>query len=231
MFPFARECVVDGHARHLGLSPHGRGSRRHLNTRFVLMSYRRATCETDTSGISVCATIRRFSSCDHRRRLRTRSRHRTTSWCPPIGNGHLFTLTNLHASDEKQSPRKGGKPERMWTPPCLCPQRTPRAFAFWRIVTPWEGGRPLHRLPSGWISRSIPAGAGEPQSQAINPWQIEVYPGTGGGTTFPVVGEAIDKGLSPHGRGNHLQRIEVVKGNESIPARAGEPPASGGIAA
>ena len=26
------------------------------------------------------------------------------------------------------------------------PERTPRAFASWRIVTPWEGGCPLHRL-------------------------------------------------------------------------------------
>ena len=48
------------------------GSRRHLNTRFVFRSYRRATCETDTSRISVCATIRRFSSRDHRRRIRLR---------------------------------------------------------------------------------------------------------------------------------------------------------------
>ena len=28
----------------------------------------------------------------------------------------------------------------------LSPERTPRAILPWRIVTPWEGGRPLHRL-------------------------------------------------------------------------------------
>ena len=33
------------------------------------------------------------------------------------------------------------------------PARRPRAFASWRIVTPWEGGRSLYRLPEAVVKR------------------------------------------------------------------------------
>ena len=53
------------------------------------------------------------------------------------GSVHLeTTLRNVDADDANLVP---------WTLP-FSPQRTPRAFASWRIVTPWEGVRPLHRF-------------------------------------------------------------------------------------
>ena len=43
-----------------------------MNTRLLFTSYRCAICETVTPRINVCATIRRFSSSDHRRRTHCR---------------------------------------------------------------------------------------------------------------------------------------------------------------
>jgi hypothetical protein len=44
-------------------------SRRHLNTWLAFTSWRRATIETDAPGASLSATIRRFDTSDHSRRL------------------------------------------------------------------------------------------------------------------------------------------------------------------
>ena len=41
------------------------------------------------------------------------SRHRITPSCPLIRSGHLLTLTNLQAWNDRQPPRKGGMGERI----------------------------------------------------------------------------------------------------------------------
>jgi hypothetical protein len=47
-----------------------RGSFSHLKIRFAFIEYRRATCATETPGVSVCSQIERFSSSDQTRFFR-----------------------------------------------------------------------------------------------------------------------------------------------------------------
>ena len=74
--------------------------------------------------------------------------------------------------------------------------------------------------------RSIPACAGEPDVAAVGVLSVEVYPRVCGGTE--VFTQLLDfvLGLSPRVRGNHRGWTDFVEANRSIPACAGEPPAS-----
>ena len=70
---------------------------------------------------------------------------------------------------------------------------------------------------------SIPARAGEPPSRARKSRLSPVYPRTCGGTSFHSPEAFLERGLSPHVRGNPVDPVngDILIG--SIPARAGEP--------
>ena len=70
---------------------------------------------------------------------------------------------------------------------------------------------------------SIPAWAGEPPGllQPVQP--NRVYPRVGGGTHPDIAKALAEGGLSPRGRGNHVEGEGYDLGGGSIPAWAGEP--------
>ena len=72
--------------------------------------------------------------------------------------------------------------------------------------------------------RSIPAWAGEPVGGMYPVTILGVYPRVGGGTDPARRRTGRSGGLSPRGRGNPLQLVDVVGVPRSIPAWAGEPP-------
>ena len=76
----------------------------------------------------------------------------------------------------------------------------------------------------GGRGRSIPAGAGEPNSTPPQDATLKVYPRGCGGTAAGLFFHSVSKGLSPRVRGNlpALPLPPIFK--RSIPAGAGEPP-------
>ena len=86
----------------------------------------------------------------------------------------------------------------------------------WRGNLPGEGA-------SRFITRSIPALAGQPTCQAANGGRLKVYPRAGGATAACPTHQRPSLGLSPRWRGNlqphHIHR--EIPG--SIPALAGQP--------
>ena len=88
---------------------------------------------------------------------------------------------------------------------------------------PARAGEPggVHHL--GAAGGSIPARAGEPTKAGQRPYLLKVYPRTGGGTIGVAFKTALARGLSPHGRGNHMVEVRRKYYLRSIPARAGEP--------
>ena len=83
------------------------------------------------------------------------------------------------------------------------------------------------------IRGSIPAHAGEPMVAKRKYLASWVYPRTCGGTSTSSPATEPPSGLSPHMRGNHLERGHYALSKGSIPAHAGEPThsiaAAGGI--
>ena len=73
------------------------------------------------------------------------------------------------------------------------------------------------------LEGSIPARAGEPPPVCSAVWCNRVYPRTCGGTLATPPAESVEKGLSPHVRGNHGDVWASSVDHGSIPARAGEP--------
>ena len=72
--------------------------------------------------------------------------------------------------------------------------------------------------------RSIPAWAGEPWPQPPWPFLLPVYPRVGGGTGLGSFAKKKRRGLSPRGRGNQHQVVEISREVRSIPDNwAGEP--------
>ena len=76
------------------------------------------------------------------------------------------------------------------------------------------------------LGGSIPARAGEPTSPRGSPSSGKVYPRACGGTGSADAGISAGSGLSPRVRGNHKEDYSHAHHLRSIPARAGEPPAS-----
>ena len=70
---------------------------------------------------------------------------------------------------------------------------------------------------------SIPARAGEPLHQQIQPVDEVVYPRACGGTALDGFEASLAYGLSPRVRGNRVQETDTGLHDGSIPARAGEP--------
>ena len=85
-------------------------------------------------------------------------------------------------------------------------------------------GRGKHRLdaPSVPKARSIPAWAGETKLLAVFVHLAKVYPRVGGGNQRRQTPHATTRGLSPRGRGKHLNSRLVNWWQGSIPAWAGE---------
>ena len=79
--------------------------------------------------------------------------------------------------------------------------------------------------------RSIPAHAGEPSGRGSRITARAVYPRPRGGTAELLEKAAIEWGLSPPTRGNHIEIKEAERSRRSIPAHAGEPSASRKICA
>ena len=73
---------------------------------------------------------------------------------------------------------------------------------------------------------SIPAHAGEPASSPDGGRGAGVYPRPRGGTSLGIRRHLANRGLSPPTRGNRPTRRPVTATPRSIPAHAGEPPAS-----
>ena len=80
--------------------------------------------------------------------------------------------------------------------------------------------------PNTALSRSIPAGAGEPRVLPRPRVYLPVYPRGCGGTASSPTSTGISSGLSPRVRGNPLRRQHDTSTRRSIPAGAGEPSAA-----
>ena len=70
---------------------------------------------------------------------------------------------------------------------------------------------------------SIPAWAGEPLRRLATPGGTRVYPRVGGGALCEQYMTEATEGLSPRGRGSHLDEEATDRTGGSIPAWAGEP--------
>ena len=95
-------------------------------------------------------------------------------------------------------------------------------------LSPRVRGNPASASPASSRSRSIPACAGEPESQPRTPLRLSVYPRVCGGTApassrAASVRRASAAGLSPRVRGNPYQPQAQRMRPGSIPACAGEP--------
>ena len=88
-----------------------------------------------------------------------------------------------------------------------------------------RGNRPAVAPDPGRLG-SIPAWAGEPYRRGSPSTSTGVYPRVGGGTYRQQPRRVHADGLSPRGRGNHRQRHGDRHQDGSIPAWAGEPPAT-----
>ena len=85
-----------------------------------------------------------------------------------------------------------------------------------------RGNHPSKRIPLHPF-RSIPAWAGEPQTNPMKATLRAVYPRVGGGTEVYYIAALGLEGLSPRGRGNRRWWPAETACRRSIPAWAGEP--------
>ena len=90
-------------------------------------------------------------------------------------------------------------------------------------LSPRVRGNHWHGYCLGRVERSIPACAGEPPEQVMQPCPLTVYPRVCGGTFSSPLQPPVRRGLSPRVRGNPPPRIETPPRIGSIPACAGEP--------
>ena len=90
-------------------------------------------------------------------------------------------------------------------------------------LSPRGRGNPWVRPGGNCLRRSIPAWAGEPPRQAHRQTLATVYPRVGGGTRNGRYNGSSQSGLSPRGRGNRRDGLNMRQLRGSIPAWAGEP--------
>ena len=93
-------------------------------------------------------------------------------------------------------------------------------------LSPRVRGNQPATVPGASAVGSIPACAGEPSSPHAGGVARQVYPRVCGGTQSAVGRMTPPLGLSPRVRGNPLAMSTAVRFAGSIPACAGEPPAS-----
>ena len=90
-------------------------------------------------------------------------------------------------------------------------------------LSPRGRGNPLLLSALGGVRRSIPAWAGKPRPPLRDGLRHRVYPRVGGETPAAATAARRTAGLSPRGRGNHMQPYAVCRYIRSIPAWAGKP--------
>ena len=147
------------------------------------------------------------------------------SFHPRRGNGSL--LMGLSPRVRGNRPRGGlhGVSERS-IPACAGEPDT-SAPSWTRMgLSPRVRGNPFFLTPSTSPKRSIPACAGEPPAASQSTVIMEVYPRVCGGTCRSASSLRSLSGLSPRVRGNPLPAAYPFAVLRSIPACAGEPPAS-----
>ena len=93
-------------------------------------------------------------------------------------------------------------------------------------LSPRLRGNPHLLVTGARLERSIPAPAGEPGRAAGPAPRRWVYPRACGGTPMFTGSDSEPSGLSPRLRGNLVGKDATVELWGSIPAPAGEPPAS-----
>ena len=98
-------------------------------------------------------------------------------------------------------------------------------------LSPRVRGNPLQPTQRGLPFGSIPARAGEPVFHRLRGGFLGVYPRACGGTRLPSLARRLLGGLSPRVRGNPSSIACAAASWGSIPARAGEPLAFGGLPA
>ena len=90
-------------------------------------------------------------------------------------------------------------------------------------LSPRGRGNLTFRTPGITGIGSIPAWAGEPGTRRSGLTLRWVYPRVGGGTITSQLPRLATMGLSPRGRGNREDTIQLIQSDRSIPAWAGEP--------
>ena len=90
-------------------------------------------------------------------------------------------------------------------------------------LSPRVRGNPITAQPPTIYTGSIPAGAGEPDAEAVEEPVSEVYPRGCGGTAATNSKASPSAGLSPRVRGNLSDNVTGLVRSGSIPAGAGEP--------
>ena len=93
-------------------------------------------------------------------------------------------------------------------------------------LSPRVRGNPFRKAFAALKMRSIPACAGEPMAAKLRTERTErteVYPRVCGGTPTAFTSGLLIYGLSPRVRGNPACDNELMPGERSIPACAGEP--------
>jgi len=89
--------------------------------------------------------------------------------------------------------------------------------------SPHARGSPWCLISLRFMSRSIPACAGEPNSRLASRCASKVDPRMRGGARLLAVGQHQLQGRSPHARGSHVVGSCAAGDDGSIPACAGEP--------
>ena len=97
-------------------------------------------------------------------------------------------------------------------------------------LSPRVRGNPTRCGPMPDVSRSIPACAGEPYRVSRTISYLGVYPRVCGGTSPQYVHLIAAAGLSPRVRGNLVGGFLAFARERSIPACAGEPRCTAGVA-
>ena len=158
---------------------------------------------------------------------------RRESVYPRVGGGtasctaSASALTGLSPRGRGNPKRRPGSRQRHGSIPAWAGEPAFLAsFAFPFSVHPRVGGGTLDPLASMVLGGSIPAWAGEPRPSSRAPLHHPVYPRVGGGTPICRLSQASRVGLSPRGRGNRILHRVSLGLDRSIPAWAGEPPAS-----
>ena len=136
---------------------------------------------------------------------------RCRPWVYPRVGGETRTTADRRRMVPGLSPRGRGNPR---------PRRRQRDVV--RSIPAWAGN--LSRYPPGnRQGGSIPAWAGKPRSGRRRSRPGRVYPRVGGETVNASRCRRPGMGLSPRGRGNHIQQQNKSKPRRSIPAWAGKP--------
>ncbi len=162
--------------------------------------------------------IRRCSACSVSAGLSPRGRGkrgrclcaRGAGWSIPAWAGETQRL-DLSAAPLQVYPRVGGGNVG------VCPLQR-RALG----LSPRGRGKPLAAAHGAGSKRSIPAWAGETSTTSVSKISVKVYPRVGGGNHTERTTDMLFHGLSPRGRGKHVQIYERDAVERSIPAWAGE---------